>query len=234
MSPFRRAKKSEPNRLALFLPCLPPSSNGLCGQSPRSERSSVTFMSVIAGIVLAAGLSKRMGKAKLLLPVDGKAIVRWSVERLAPHVDRLLVVTPPDDAAIRAALDGLAVLFVANPRPEDGQGTSIAASVTALSPDTEAVVVALGDQPRLPDGLLRDLLRLFKSSGLPIAAPVYRGVQGTPVVFAASVFDELRALDGDAGARAVVRKDPGRVAQLAVDADMPFDVDTPEDYARLV
>ena len=189
---------------------------------------------MIAGIVLAAGLSKRMGKAKLLLLLDGKPILRWSVEALAPHVDRVLVVTPPDEAAIRAALDGLDVRFVTNPMPEDGQGTSIAAGVKALAAHADAVVVALGDQPRLPEGLVHDLLRLFKSSGLPIAAPVYRGVQGTPVVFAAAAFDELRALGGDAGARAVVRKDPRRVAQLAVDADMPLDVDTPEDYARLV
>ena len=64
-------------------------------------------------------------------------------------------------------------------------------------------------------------------------APVYRGTQGTPVLFAADVFDELRALDGDAGARTVVQARPERVARVAVDAPMPPDVDTPEDYARL-
>ncbi len=81
--------------------------------------------------------------------------------------------------------------------------------------------------------MLVDHAATFSSSGKPIAAPVYRGVQGTPVVFAASVFGELRTLEGDAGARAVVRTDPRRVSTLAVDADMPFDVDTPDDYARL-
>jgi molybdenum cofactor cytidylyltransferase len=174
-----------------------------------------------------------MGRAKLLLPVGGKALVRWSVEALLPHVDVLIVVTPPDDAAMRAALDGLAVRFVANPRPEAGQGTSIAVGAAALPGDAEAVVVALGDQPRVPDGLLAELLGTFRREAKPIAAPVYEGTQGTPVVFGASVFEELRALDGDAGARAIVRRDPSRVAIVAVAAPMPPDVDTPEDYAQL-
>ena len=190
---------------------------------------------MIVGMVLAAGLSRRMGKAKLLLTLDGKPLVRWSVERVLAHVDSVIVVTPPapDDAAIRGALDGLAVRFVVNPRPEQGQGTSIAAGAAALPHDAEAVLVALGDQPRVPDELFRALLDAFRREGKPIVAPVYQGTQGTPVVFAASVFDELRAVDGDAGARAVVRRDPERVAIVRVDAPMPPDVDTPEDYARL-
>jgi molybdenum cofactor cytidylyltransferase len=175
-----------------------------------------------------------MGQPKLLLPLDGKALVRWSVEALAPHVDVLFVVTPPDDTALRMALDGLDVRLVVNPRPEAGQGTSIAAGVAALPPETEAVVVTLGDQPRLPPRLVADVLATFRREGKPIAAAVFQGTQGTPVVFAASLFDELRALDGDAGARAVVRRDPGRLAALHVDTPMPPDVDTPDDYTRLV
>ena len=175
-----------------------------------------------------------MGKAKLLLTLDGKALVRWAVEGLLPHVDRLIVVTPPEDAALRKALDGVDVRFVVNERPEDGQGTSIAAGARALPADAEAVVIALGDQPRLPAGLVATLLETFARERKPIAAPVYQGTQGTPVVFGASVFEELRGLDGDAGARAIVRRDPSRVALVRLEAPMPPDVDTPEDYARLV
>jgi molybdenum cofactor cytidylyltransferase len=95
------------------------------------------------------------------------------------------------------------------------------------------VLIALGDQPRLPEGVIAALLRARARTAQPVAAPVYRGTQGTPVLFAAEVFAELAALDGDAGARAVVQRRPERVAWVPIDAPMPPDVDTPEDYARL-
>jgi molybdenum cofactor cytidylyltransferase len=188
---------------------------------------------MIAALVLAAGLSRRMGRQKLLLDVEGKPVLRWSVEGVLGHVDDTLVVTGPDDATIRAALQELPVRFAVNPRPEDGQGSSIAAGVAALAPGTRAVIVTLGDQPRLPPDVVPALLDTFHRSGKPIVAPVYRGTQGTPVVFAAEVFGELARLTGDAGAKRVVRRDASRVALVPFDVVMPCDVDTPEDYARL-
>jgi molybdenum cofactor cytidylyltransferase len=174
-----------------------------------------------------------MGRQKLLLDLHGKAVVRWSVEAVLPHVGDLVVVTGHDEAGVRAALEGLPVRFAPNPRPQAGQGSSIAVGVAALRPGTAAVLIALGDQPRLPEGVIAALLRARARTGQPVAAPVYRGTQGTPVLFAAEVFAELAALDGDAGARAVVQRRPERVAWVPIDAPMPPDVDTPEDYARL-
>jgi molybdenum cofactor cytidylyltransferase len=188
---------------------------------------------MIAAIVLAAGFARRMGRQKLLLELRGKPVVRWSVEAILPHVGDTVVVTGQDDEGVRAALAGLSVRFVVNPRPQDGQGASIAVGAGALKPWTAAALVALGDQPRLPDGLIARLLAERERSGKAIVAPVYRGAQGTPVVFSADVFNELRGLDGDAGARAVVQARPERVARVEIDAPMPPDVDTPEDYARL-
>lgn len=174
-----------------------------------------------------------MGGQKLLLPLHGRPIVRWSVEALRAHVDDLVVVTGGGGDAVRAALDGLAIRFAENPRPENGQGTSIAAGVAALHPGVEAVIIALGDQPRTSPHVVPALLAAWRRSGKPIVAPVYRGVQGTPVLFAAEVFPELRALTGDAGARGVVAARSERVERVAFDAEMPPDVDTPEDFARL-
>ena len=189
---------------------------------------------MISAIVLAAGLSRRMGRAKLLLELHGEPVIRRSVAPLADVVDEIVVVTGAEDAALRAALDGLPVRFAVNPHPERGQGTSIACGVRALGSATRAAFVVLGDQPRLPAGLMRALVAAFERSGKPIIAPVYHGgVQGNPVLFASEVFGELAALDGDAGARAVVSARPERVERVAVDTPMPRDLDTPEDYEKL-
>ena len=188
---------------------------------------------MIAAVVLAAGLARRMGRQKLLLQLQGKPVVRWSVEHIVGRVEDVVVVTGPDDTAIRQALEGLTVRFVVNPRPQDGQGTSIAAGIAALKPWTAAALITLGDQPRMPAAVVPALLEAFRRSGKAIVAPVYQGVQGTPVVFSSGVFAELRALKGDAGARAVVKENPERVEPVAFDLAMPPDVDTPEDYAKL-
>ncbi len=187
---------------------------------------------MIAAIVLAAGASTRMGGQKLLLPMrEGEPLVRLSVERLLQaRLDDVVVVLGRDAEAVGAALAGLPVRTVVNPRYAEGQATSLHAGLAALRPGTAAVVVALADQP-LPDpGLVDRLVTLQRESGRPIAVPRYRDGRGNPVVFAAALFAELAEVRGDQGGRGVVARDPVRVAELPVDAPMPSDIDTWEDY----
>ena len=188
---------------------------------------------MIAAIVLAAGLARRMGRQKLLLDLKGKPVVRWSVEAVLPHVDDCVVVTGHDDAGVRAALTGLGVRYAVNAHPDHGQGSSIAVGVAALASTTTAMLIVLGDQPLTPRDVVPALLMAQRQSGKAIVAPSYRGTRGTPVLFGAAVFPELRTLTGDSGAREVVRMDPERVAIVEFDVAMPADVDTPEDLARL-
>jgi molybdenum cofactor cytidylyltransferase len=189
---------------------------------------------VIAGIVLAAGLSRRMGRAKMLMPVDGRAIIRHAVESvLAGGVDSVWVVTGPDVEPIEAALAGLTVQIVVNPAPEEGQSGSLRAGIAALPPSVDAVLIALGDQPALAPSIIPALLAARRTSPKLIVAPRYRDGQGNPVVFKREIFPELLRLTGDRGARPILQKEPARVEWVELDLPMPPDVDTPADYEKI-
>jgi molybdenum cofactor cytidylyltransferase len=190
---------------------------------------------VIAALLLAAGASRRFGGApKLLQELDAKPVLRWSAEALVgTQIGEIVIVVPPEHDEIRRALAGIDARFVVNPRPELGIGRSIARGTSAISPDAEAVVIILGDEPRPPRDALTRVIARYRAGGTRIVAPTYGGVRGHPVLFDRAVFDELRALSGDDGARAVVDRDPSRVALLELGEPLPIDVDTPEDLARL-
>lgn len=187
-----------------------------------------------AAIVLAAGLSRRMGRPKLLLDLHGKPVIRHTVERVvAASLEPVLVVVGPEHGALRQALEGLAVRFVVNPAPEAGQASSVSAGIKALPVEATTALIALGDQPGLSLDVIARLRHALDAPGKWIAAPRYADGLGNPVLFAAAVFSELLTLSGDRGARSVVEKDPARLAIVDVAAPMPNDLDTPEDYARL-
>jgi molybdenum cofactor cytidylyltransferase len=189
---------------------------------------------VTAAIVLAAGLSRRMGRPKLLLELRGRPVIRHAVECvIAAGIRQVVVVTGPEQEALARALDGLDVRFAVNPTPEAGQGTSVGVAVSALAAGTDSVLIALGDQPRVPAEVIPALIEALKAPGKAIAVPRYADGLGNPVLFAASVFPELRALGGDRGARAVVERDPSRLAIVDIRSPMPRDIDTPEDYESL-
>ena len=189
---------------------------------------------MIAGVVLAAGRSRRMGQAKLLMKVGGRAIIRYVVESvLAGGVDSVWVVTGPDVEPIEAALAGFEVQIVVNPAPEEGQAGSVRTGIAALPPSVDAVLIALGDQPLLAPSIIPALLAARRTSPKLIVAPRYRDGQGNPVVFKREIFPELLRLTGDEGARRIIQREPARVEWVDLDLPMPPDVDTPDDYEKI-
>ena len=189
---------------------------------------------MIAAIVLAAGLSRRMGQAKLLMPVGGRPIIRYVVESvLAGGVDSVWVVTGPDVEPTEAALAGFEVQIVVNPAPEEGQAGSVRTGIAALPPSVDAVLIALGDQPSLAPSIIPALLAARRTTPKLIVAPRYRDGQGNPVLFKREIFPELLRLTGDQGARPIIQKEPARVEWVELDLPMPPDVDTPDDYERI-
>jgi molybdenum cofactor cytidylyltransferase len=189
---------------------------------------------MIAAVVLAAGLSRRMGAPKLLLDLGGQPVIRRAVEGvLAGGVGSVVVVVPPEDAPFRRALEGLPVRVVVNPDPAAGQSASVRSGLEALPAGVEAVLIALGDQPDLPVEVIPTLIRRWRETGRSIVAPRYREGRGNPVLFAPSLLPELLALTGDEGARALIARDPDRVLLVDLAHAMPVDIDTAEDLRRL-
>jgi molybdenum cofactor cytidylyltransferase len=188
---------------------------------------------MIVGLVLAAGLGGRFGGGKLVAPFAGEALVRWPVRALlSGGVDEVHVVVWPEGEPVPAALEGLPARVRRHAGAAGGMGSSLAAGVVSLGSGTSAVLVALGDQPTIAPSVVAALVARWRQADATgraaIVVPVYRGERGHPVLFDAAVLPELRALEGDVGARGVVARDPSRVALLAIDLPAPPDVDTPE------
>ncbi len=186
---------------------------------------------MIAGIVLAAGASRRFGSQKLLATVRGVPLVRRTVERLvATSLDDIVVVLGSHAAAVNAALVGLDVRTVVNAEYEAGMSTSLRVGLDALPATAEAALVALADQPAVGAEIVDRLVERYRDDRSAIVAPRYRdGVRGNPVLFDRALFAELRAASGDEGGRSVVARDPHRVTLVELEQEMPRDVDVPED-----
>lgn len=192
---------------------------------------------MIAGVVLAAGRSSRLGRPKQLLPLDGEPLIRHTVRRiLTSSLDEILVVVGHHAEAVSAAVANLPVRVVVNPEAHQGQSTSVRAGLAALTHEIEAVVFLLGDQPRIDPQVIDALITVWRESGPPVVAPRYLHGIGNPVLFDRRVFPELAALRGDAGAKSVVRayEASGDLVLVRFEQPAPPDIDTDADYQALL
>lgn len=187
-----------------------------------------------AGVILAAGAAARMGCPKLLLPWKGEALVcHVARAALTAKLAPVILVAGAWMDEIQAALAGLDVRVIHNARWESGQSSSVRAGVQALPAHTAAAIFLLGDQPYVSPELLQALQQAYLRDRPAILAPFVAGKRSNPVLFERSLFEALCALEGDAGARSLFAQRPP--APLAwPDERLLFDVDTPEDYQRLV
>jgi molybdenum cofactor cytidylyltransferase len=187
-------------------------------------------------VVLAAGESVRMGEPKQLLPFQGATLLQHAVQTaLSLHAAAVTVVLGAHEALIRPTLAELPVTIVANPDWQTGMGASLRAGLGTLLttlPNASAALFLLCDQPQVTSDLLQTLIARWRE-GADMAACRYETRCGVPAIFDHSLFPELLALQGAAGARQVLAAHADRVSAIDFPASA-LDVDTPADYAALL
>jgi len=177
-----------------------------------------------------------MGRPKQLLEVDGRPMLEAVVAQAnSSRLDEVLVVLGANAEEIRTRVELGRARVLINPRHQTGMASSLRAGLAALDGQVERAMVILGDQPDISARLIDELLDLQHESGLPAAALSFAGLLHPPVVLRRELWEEVMSLEGDVGCRAVIRARPELVASLPVpDRKHPVDVDTPQDYERLV
>ena len=189
-------------------------------------------MSKIATLILAAGASRRLGRPKQLLKLEGLTLLRRTAGlAVSLGAGPVGVVLGARAEAVQPELEGLDVEIVLNPDWAQGMSTSLRAGIEwleKLGTEVEAVVILLVDQPRVDASLLERLIAVFRRERPPLVASRYQGINGAPAVFDASLFGELKAIEGDRGARRVIARHESEL--LAIDfPGGAADIDTEED-----
>jgi molybdenum cofactor cytidylyltransferase len=196
--------------------------------SPHSKR--------IGAVILAAGGSSRLGEPKQLIPFRGKTLVRRIVDAAREAgCSPIIVVIGSDDEKLHRELDRAGVVTVQNKQWQRGIGSSIRCGIQGLinsSPDIEASVLLVCDQPAVDVRVIECLIALRETTGKSIVASSYADTLGVPALFTRSVFEELLSLGDKTGAKSIVLRRTERVASLPF-PEGQIDIDTREDWEKL-
>lgn len=195
-------------------------------------------MCKIGAIILAAGLSNRMGEPKLLLRVKGEPLISYPVSLASENeLNPIVIVTGKDMKQLQQSLATYKdVTYMENPQFESGMASSLKAGIREIQGLVDAAMIFLGDQPFIPSEVIQTLIQeytLNKEKGVKIIRPRYAGTPGHPIIFDSSLFEQFESLDGDEGGKRVIQANRKYVKFIDfVNEEWGVDIDTPQDYAQ--
>jgi molybdenum cofactor cytidylyltransferase len=188
----------------------------------------------VAGVLLAAGLSSRMGHNKLFVELGGKTLLRRAAETAAAAgLDPILVVLGHERERAQAELAGFPCTQVFNGDYALGINTSLKAGIAALPGEVAAAVVMLADMPFVSVEMVRELVARWRKAQTPLAVSLYGEVVAPPTLYGKALFPELRALEGEGCGKRVVKRHRAEALELAWPASALTDLDVPDDVVQV-
>jgi molybdenum cofactor cytidylyltransferase len=185
----------------------------------------------VVGIVLGAGSSRRLGRAKQTLPLGDTTVLGWVVrDAERSSLTRIVVVVPPDIAAAVPSLGDGRSQLVAPAAKADGCSASLRAGLDAAGA-SEPVMLLLGDMPGVDPAVIDAVAAAWERDQPWASVTDYDDAPGHPFVFSPAALPELGALHGDRGVWKLLDRHPDRIARIRLPRPRPADVDTEEDYA---
>jgi molybdenum cofactor cytidylyltransferase len=196
---------------------------------------TTTSVSSIGAIVLAAGLSTRMGQPKMVLPWNGMTVIEKVVSTLiAAGLRSIDVITGGTHAAVEQALHSLPVRTIFNSKYANGEMLdSLQLGLNMLQPDIDAALIVLGDQPLIEEQVVRDVMAQYQKEHAKLVVPSYQMRRGHPWLVERSLWPQILALKPPQTLRDFMRANANHIRYHVVNTSSILqDLDTPEDYAK--
>jgi len=188
----------------------------------------------VAGVILAAGSSSRMGRNKLFFEIiEGETLLRRAATTaVSAGLEPVVVVLGFEAERGRAELAGVDVQVESNPDFGRGLGSSLRVGLAAVPPEAIGAVVMLADMPFVTPEMLMTLTSRYRTSAAPLVVSSYGEVQAPPVLYDRSLFAELGSVDADWGGRQVIRSHYQDALVVSWPQHTAMDLDTPDDIMR--
>jgi molybdenum cofactor cytidylyltransferase len=223
-------------RLIARLTLLSPRVSGVAIGSVRGADPVYEVQRSVGAVVLAAGMSKRMGQPKVLLPWTARrTIIEQIIEQLMlARLDHICVVTGSRSGEVRQLATGMGAETAYNPDYRSGEMlSSLKVGLAAMPRQVQAALVVLGDQPRIQPRVITQVLTAYAEGRGKIVAPSFQKRRGHPILIDRRYWQEILSLPPDGAPRDVINAHAGEIAYVDVDTDSVLrDVDTPDDYAQ--